>query len=364
MILLYNVYLDDKVRDPGLYYRGNYGLADDTIRTFKYTLASVVDAYPWKKVIINVELNPTLSDKEEELLHFIRELFSSHDLHLKNKRCEYQKDWQDLYSNLDDDLIYFCCNHDHVFTDNDPTNFIDTVSEFRNEFRGKEATLYFSHWPELLSSFSNDPGVILRSNFAYGISDNIDSIQIITRQVYHRWWFSKDFNHMFLPRTDYFGGSQIPTGFFKPQAVPYREHFRHFDGYTHVAELRRDVTLQANAANICPPLFIPPGFFNNDIKLKIGYDVNCSDSVNLNLKKLKYTVVDPQGTDLKCFYDEIPFFWKSRISHIDINPEYEELLLTEVRDTNILNPLTTPLWAGSLTGGGVMDSVKSAYGIR
>jgi len=95
MILLYNVYLDDKVRDPGLYYRGNYGLADDTIRTFKYTLASVVDAYPWKKVIINVELNPTLSDKEEELLHFIRELFSSHDLHLKNKRCEYQKDWQD-----------------------------------------------------------------------------------------------------------------------------------------------------------------------------------------------------------------------------------------------------------------------------
>ena len=67
---------------------------------------------------------------------------------------------------------------------------------------------------------------------------------------------------------------------------------------------------------------------------------------------------------MKCFYDEIPFFWKSRISDVDINPDYEELLFKEERDASILEPLTTHLWAGSLTEGKVMDKAKASYSIR
>jgi hypothetical protein len=57
MILLYNVYLDDKVRRSGLYFRGLYGENISTIDVFKYTLNSVVNIYNWKKRIVNVNIH-------------------------------------------------------------------------------------------------------------------------------------------------------------------------------------------------------------------------------------------------------------------------------------------------------------------
>ena len=102
MILLYNVYLDDKVRIPGLLYRGNYDEYTDRIDLFKYTLSSVVDLYPWTKVLINFEVNPSLSHREEELNNYIKELFKNYPLILKNKRCSFQSDWKKLYEELNE----------------------------------------------------------------------------------------------------------------------------------------------------------------------------------------------------------------------------------------------------------------------
>lgn len=379
MILFYNVYLDDKVREPGLFYRGLYGDYSDHVDTFKYALASVAEAYPWKKVIINVELNPTISDRKDEVFTFIKDLFSSHDLELNNKRCEYQSDWQDLYLKLDDELIYFCCNHDHIFVDSNPQDFIEMVDEFREEFSNKDATLYFSHWPEVTNLFLSAKGcthaihpdqggkgghdLTVKNTFAFTTGDCFDSIQIITKQVYHKWWFTGDFNDMFLPRTDYFTGT-IPTQYVKFQAVPFKEYFRHFDGYTHIGSLEKNPTLQSKAANVCPPLFIPPGFFENNIKLKVGYDDNCKDSININLKKSNYTVVDPSGTDLKCFHNQVPYFWKSRISGVDINPSYDELGYTKERDESILLPLTCGIFHGSYSEEKVLGKIIKYCGIK
>jgi hypothetical protein len=84
---------------------------------------------------------------------------------------------------------------------------------------------------------------------------------------------------------------------------------------------KHDVNLQSRAANISCPLYIPFGFFENNIKLRIGYENVITDCININLNKNNYTVIDNNGTDLKCFQNEIPYFWKKRISETYINPK-------------------------------------------
>jgi len=373
MILLYNVYLDDKIRIPGFFYRGNYGNNTNSIDVFKYALSSVVDIYPWTRVIINVELNPTLSHREEELNNYIKDLFKNYDLILTNKRCERQSEWKQLYEQLNDEIIYFCCNHDHVFIDKDPKDFIKDIESFREYFSDNEASFYFSHWQEILNLFiqnkqNTDSEYI--SNNSYALSDrfiilldnNIDSIQIITKKLYHTWWFTGEFEDMVLPRTDYanFNGCVFPNQPIKFQVAPYKEYFRHFDGYSHFA----DPSYKPIISNLVCPLFIPSGFFENDIKLKIGYDVNDTNYININLSKNNYTVADDQGTDMKCFIEEIPYFWKNKISQVDSNPEYKELDFISQRNSNIIDPLVCGLFHGKIKDQFVIDKIKQANNIN
>lgn len=359
MILLYNVYLDDKVRIPGFYYRGLYGENTNSIDVFKYTLNSVVNIYNWKKVIIKFELCESFSNRKEELLSYIKQLFNGYDLHVSASRCKYQADWKSVYDLLDDDLIYFCCNHDHVFIDKDTNHFKECVEEFRLEFSDQHASLYFSHWPESHVLFSKSLS-ILKNTYIHSISDNVDSVQIITKKVYYHWWFSKEFPNKLCPRSDYFNGF-IPTQYDRIQAVPYREFFRHFDGYSHLNTFTINVKIQST--NICPPLFIPPGFFENKIKLNVGFQKNENDCININLNKQNYTVVDKNGTDLKCFVSEIPYFWKSRIISTQINTEYNELDHKEKRDNAIIYPLICGLFHGKLNNISILNEIKKTYHI-
>ena len=342
------------------------------IDIFKYTLASVVDIYPWSKVIINVVLHPEFENQKEDLFKYISDLFQKHNLILNNYRCERQDDWKKLYDLLDDDLIYFCCNHDHVFKDHTPENFKKTIEEFKTEFSNTEASLYTSHWPEVHNLFLNksqhsgygynsDGSYHLLENFAYTMSDCADSVQIITKSTYYKWWFTGEFNNKFLPRPDFFG-DYIPSAFLKIQAVPYREYFKHFDGYTHI--FSNDINLQSKAANISCPLYIPLGFFENNIKLRIGYEDVKNNYININLNKNNYTVIDNNGTDLKCLQNEIPHFWKKRISEIDVNPKYSESFLFLKRDNAILEPLLCGLFHNSFSNIEVLNKIKETYNIK
>jgi len=358
MILLYNIYLDDKIRIPGFLFRGLYRNDSHSVEVFKYTLSSVVDSYNWKKVIINVEFADSLQDKKEELFSYIKNLFKKYELILSDKRCGYQSDWKKLYEILDDDLIYFCCNHDHVFIDDNTDDFKKCVDEFRSTFSQESATLYFSHWPEVMMMFLNSK-VNIKNTFAYTNSENIDSIQIITKKTYHQWWFTKNFESTFLPRTDYFGYS-IPYTPNKYQAVPYKEYFKHYDGYTHITPNQNDKAL---ISNISSPLFIPNGFFDNNIKINIGYEENIDGEVNINLSKKNYTVIDKNGTDLKIYKNEIPFFWKNKITKLDVNPIYNEVNYKHSRDSRIVDQLVCGYFHGRFTNSSVVPKIKEVYKI-
>jgi len=348
MVLFYNVYLADKpLEKGGRYYRGRYSSWVNTMDVFKYTLASVANLYPWSRVIINYETCDTLKHRVTELNNYINNLFGKYDLLLSNKRLERQSDWKVAYKYLNNDLIYFCCNHDHVFIDSASSHFLNCVEEFRKE-SAPIKSLYFSHWHEVNVMFHKDSSAnrktraldsdcdlnniytyyrkknsTIRDTYAFVTHSNFDSIQIINKQLYHDWWFPGDFEHMFLPRSDYFG-DVIPNQPKKLQSIPYREFFRHFDGYTHVHHTNRE--WQTNVLRSINALTIPPGFFNNNLKIRFGYDENKEDWININLNKDNYTSLDSNGTDYKLLSHQLPYFWKDIITDIDVNKQYNENL--------------------------------------
>ena len=335
MILFYNVYLaDEPPKLGGKYYRGLYSPWVDTIDVFKYTLSSVSQLYPWSRVIINCEICDSLKHRTEELNNYINNLFQGQDLLLSNKRLERQSEWKDNYVNLNNDLIYFSCNHDHVFVDSNTLYFADCIEEFKKEPVALKS-LYFSHWYEVNTIFLHDVDESrMRETYAFTTHPNFDSIQIISKQVYHDWWFPGSFEDKFLPRTDYFD-DVIPNQPNKLTAVPYRELFRHFDGYTHVHSSDRN--WQTNVLRDINVLNIPPGFFDNNLKLRFGYEENKPDYVNINLGKDNYTSLDVNGTDYKFLTTEIPYFWKNIITETDINTEYTESLFTNKVNKELFN---------------------------
>ena len=84
---------------------------------FKYSLASLAIAYDWSKVILKITLDDCYKHRKDELEQFIKDNFSQFNLVLEWQRSEYQNDWKNDYELLDDNLIWFYCNHDHIFFD-------------------------------------------------------------------------------------------------------------------------------------------------------------------------------------------------------------------------------------------------------
>jgi len=86
--------------------------------------------------------------------------------------------------------------------------------------------------------------------------------------------------------------------------LPYKELCRHFDGYGHVpAYLGGPIT-----NNQCPSIEIPPGFFENKIKIRYGFDDYKKDYVNINPKNKIYRASSEIGTDYRFTIKDIPIF--------------------------------------------------------
>jgi hypothetical protein len=69
-------------------------------------------------------------------------------------------------------------------------------------------------------------------------------------------------------------------------------------------------------SNFVPVLFIPPGFFDYNIKIRYGYDSYLPEFVNVNPYK------DLSNTDLQVLIEDLPYFWLNRVSTLIINPEF------------------------------------------
>jgi hypothetical protein len=311
---------------------------------FKYSLASLAVAYNWSKVILKISLDDIYKHRQQELEEFIKAEFSKFDLILEWERNVYQNDWKRDYKLIDNNLIWFYCNHDHIFFDSSKEYLNTLVNKMKDE---QLCTLLFSHYPECIRTAKQDlhPYPInnpltsqsykINEDYISIRSSNFDSIQIITKELYYRWWFEGEFNHIKLPRPDFFGIglAEIKSVPEHTLFLPLKEICRHFDGYQHIQP--------AITNNQCPAIDIPIGFFEKNIKIRYGYDDYKEGWTNINPKNDYYYAYNKSGTDYKFTLNDLPLVWEGRISEIDSNSNIDEEEMLQYRLKSVLEMIYT-----------------------
>jgi len=320
--------------------RGLLGPSTSKFEVLKYTLASM-SVIPHSKAFLNIELDGDFKNKSQELEEFVALYFPKAKLNFE--RCAKPDQWrrqvEEILAVEGDDLVWFSCNDDHVFIDYETAlweRLCKRLQGLNNEH--EYASLYFSHWPEMLayldpttSNFYHPDhklmcGNVIESSDDYFINSwsNCDSIQVVNKRLLKFWWLDHDYGDIFMPRTD------LTTFVKSPKEIaciiPRREQFRHYDGYSHVAM----------DPNQCPPLQIPPGFFERDIKINFCGTERRAGWWNMDPRVKNYALVDPNGTDSRQMIEDLPLFWKTHISKIEAPGDLNQEELVLARNTAVL----------------------------
>jgi hypothetical protein len=381
MVLLFNCFITNKSSTGGHWEnmraqgvigvtqdRGNLR-TDDKINIAKYTLSSLSKFYPWKRAIIKIQLDEEYfsEDNKKSLESYIREEFKGIDLIYSDKRNLIQQDWIDTYSLINDDLVHYCCNHDHVALNNSIEDVYNFIKNVKQNNQDENITIAYSNWSEFVRTAKE--GYIdhhdyspSKPNLDYKLDENYfsykghcyDSVHIISKKLYENWFLKHNWDdnlnrfpqgtfksgHLELPRTD--GVGIIDIGFIRNKMfndptpiqniiIPYKELARHFDGHFY----------QGITNNQVPALDIPIGFFEKNIKIRYGYDDYKEGWTNINPKNNHYYAYDKSGTDYKFTLEELPLFWKDKISIIDSNPLIDEEEMIQYRLKSVLEMIYT-----------------------
>jgi hypothetical protein len=362
MVLVFNIYITDKSSNGGTWEingtrqdRGNLP-SFNKLDILKYCLSSLAVAYPWKRAIIKAELDTPYNTEKNlrELKEFIQNEFKNVDLIFSPKRNIHQQDWKDTHELINDDLILFQCNHDHIFLDSS-TKYIQHLTSLKEKYK-ENLYIALSHLPEHIRMSKCGYIDISRNEFEPNspwkstktlpdhiciVRESFDSMAVMTKQIYENWFLDGDWDTIKFPENTFKSGKielgraegagVIGLGELKQylklpilelnHIVPYKELFRHFDGYYH----------QFISCNHCPSLDIPPGFFEDNIKIRYGYDDYKEGWVNINPKNPNYYAHDKSGTDYKFTLQDLPLVWQSRISVIDSNPSINEEEMIQYR---------------------------------
>ena len=288
---------------------------------FKYSLASLAKAYNWKRVILCISLDNNYLDRKEELIQFINAEFGNVPFHLFWKRNVYQKEWQTIYELLDDELIWFSCNHDHIFLDSSQDYLNTIVSAMMKEADNRISCCY-THWPEHAAYVSKNKAsseLNIHEEYATMNMVNVDSINIISKSIYKMWWFSNVLpTTLQFPRTDWPHNmifNFVNCGSRQKYFIPFKELSRHFDAYYHLNMHK------------CPALNIPDGFFENNIKISIGNPKRIEGYTWFNPSTPNYNAEDVNGVDYKWLQQDIPIGWRSRITDVKIEPHVFEVMV-------------------------------------
>ena len=286
----------------------------------KYTLASYAEI-AWDQVVIRFECEDT-SDTNDFYV-YCRSLFPF--AQIENERSSTALAYLMALKKVkasENDWVFFSPNNDHPFLANpsDLTNFIAAADNFLIHYPQVTARLLVSHYTESINDYSfSSPqygyyaGIFKRliykdNQIIVTASNKVcnDSVMLF-RLGFLLEIFSLTKNSGRVIRIE-------DTEFYiypDSQSLlicPTRELCRHYDSYEHIMDF-------------VPPLFIPSGFFENNIRVRYGYNDYKAGWINVN--PLKFFVgVD---CDLWNLLDDLPHFWLSRISVLDINKKMPPL---------------------------------------
>jgi hypothetical protein len=272
----------------------------------------------WTKTIFHIKLDEEFQDQTISLQEYTKNLFDKKTMSYYSDRIEYQKDWRNHLTEVFDDkdeLVWFLCNDDHIFMDYDLKS-IESALSILEGCKGQMASFFFSHYPEALKAVAHQKHKLASNELFYYDGGNVDSIQLVTKQVLKRWFIDNETTNRFMPRPDW------ETGFVQTDLtrhlVPIKECCRHFEGYPMVNI----------DPNHCPPLDIPPGFFSEKRNIKISYGFSTQGTVSFNPLARYYSITDTTGADYKLLPEDIPLFWRPKLLCTHYKPDccnnYEE----------------------------------------
>jgi len=346
MIVVLNVKITDhRIGYPYDNGRGPWQPRSNRFDIFKYCLASYAVLAPLvKKFHFYIALGPEYAGREQELEAYCKELFPSDKLDLHHYRNNHTRDWRKTCDEIlsdDNEVIWFGGNDDHIFIDYD----LDMVAAGIKNLQADpdpHAVVYYSHWPEQMRMSRHFNGQLTEDgNFVKFHWDNFDGIHMFKAARMRRYWFDADYGDELVFRPDDLYNHwhyTLPATYY----APIREMVRHYDGYIHTGDVVR---------NTAPPLFIPPGFLDGNMKVRFGFTdrdnlwTNCNPTMNL------YNA-DPEGADYRFVPEDIPLFWKSRITETAIAPNYNTQAMNSARNTAYLNLSRLPISCFGIHFGG------------
>jgi hypothetical protein len=299
----------------------------------RYTLASYA-VLPWTTKRIYVTLEPPYDRHQAELEEYVQELFGI----AVQTQLNRQRQWLALCEELQqevDPAVFFFCNHDHPFVGADLTQFQEAGEKIRRH--PTPAAVYASHWPEIArGSQSYGPLELLPDGWLLGTQVQMDSITILHRELLRQWWSTKQVpEHQVMYRTDW---GPMGHGAPYPVYISPRELCRHFDGQSHLFQ-----------AADAPPLSVPTGFFEREIRIAYGHPENLDGYVNLNPLRPNRTG-HPGGADYRWTLEDLPLFWRDRISEVNIYPGADLEALRQARNAAVRWELAAPSQSDYLRG--------------
>jgi len=342
MIVLFNVKITDvKMSWPyagTTYVRAPWFPVSNRFDIFKYCLASRAVMSPVvDKFIFYVDL-AEFSPRQQELEEYMYSIFPKDKLEVHWYRIDRTQKWRDLCNERfinDNELIWYEGNDDHIFIDSN-IDMISASIATLNADTDPLAVMYYSHWPEQMRmSLAFDGKLTEDGNFIKFQWDTVDSLLLMKAGRFKRYWFETDCGEDNMYRTDPLGwqyGYKIPGTVYSPT----RELVRHYDGYSHVGEL---------LGTIAPPLYVPPGFLEGKMKVRVGYPERRDGWTNLYSAAERLYSIDPNGAEARWTEEDIPLFWKPYISEIDVNPNQDVDTLQQARDAAFLAMTRIPLKA-------------------
>lgn len=301
----------------------------------KYTLCSY-SKINWDKVVIRFECE----NNQDTILfyEFCRNLFPN--ALIENERSSTAKQYYEalmLLDNGNNPWIFFSPNNDHPYIA-DPlilSTYLEHAKIIESKYLDKDVSILYSHFTESMidNKISDPQWGYFESNFKKILYEDpdfiatvsnklsIDSVKIFRINYLLRLFQNSKNNGRVIRLED--------TGFHLKYSddlitiAPKVELCRHYDSYAHLMKW-------------IPPLFIPPGFFEFNIKIRYGYDNYLEGWVNVNPNMSKIT----SEIDLCCFLEDLPFFWTDRVSVIDSNPKFEAKFIREesIYYKNLFNP--------------------------
>ena len=196
----------------------------------------------WKQVHLHLKLDQEFLPYRDELQNFIETIFSGTNLFISWNRLEYQADWVPVIERITSlqEVVWFMQNDDHPFIDIN-TELIKEGELLLRSQVDQMASVYLSHWPEVLRLSGKNQVPFKAGNFIGFKATLLDSIQIFT-PAYLRYifieldWESRRFTRIdtLLMQRSIWGESGNTDLELQTVYVPLREQCRKFVGYDHV----------------------------------------------------------------------------------------------------------------------------------